>query len=305
MQALKTAILTASVTVILLVAPAIGSATTFSAIIAYGDSLSDNGNLFSADQGIIPGGYPPSPPYFNGRFSNGPVAVEQMAKALGIPLVDFAVGGATSGIGNFVDGGTQTTLGAFGLPGMALELTKPLPPGVNVATSLFVVWGGANDFLAGGSPLVAAANIDAIVANLEAEGATHILVPGLPDLSLTPEFYGVAAAALYTQIFNQTMLLGLPPGATYYDTFAFLNGIEANPAAYGITNTNTPCLNGATPCANPGQYIFWDDIHPTTTVDALLAQQFAAAATPEPSTMVLLGTGIAGLAELIRRRRAA
>ena len=42
------------------------SAGTFSAVVVYGDSLSDSGNLFAAS------GYPPAP-YYYGRMSNGPV----------------------------------------------------------------------------------------------------------------------------------------------------------------------------------------------------------------------------------------
>ena len=82
------------------------------------------------------------------------------------------------------------------------------------------------------------------------------------------------------------------PGATYFDTFAFLNGIEADPAAYGITNLTTPCFNGTTVCADPSQYLFWDDVHPTTSADALLAAQFdAAVTTPEPPRFSCLALG--------------
>jgi hypothetical protein len=44
-------------------------------VIAFGDSLSDAGNIFRATSGR----FPPSLPYFNGRFSNGSVAVETLA----------------------------------------------------------------------------------------------------------------------------------------------------------------------------------------------------------------------------------
>src|SRR6202041_1516226 len=89
------------VAILLLAITPLANASSYSALVVYGDSLSDNGNLYAAI------GYPPSP-YFQGRFSNGPVAAEQLAVALGVPLLDFAVGGATSGIGNYVDKGTQT-----------------------------------------------------------------------------------------------------------------------------------------------------------------------------------------------------
>jgi hypothetical protein len=44
-------------------------------------------------------GWPESPPYFEGRWSNGPVWAEIAASQLGMDLVNFAVGGAASGGG--------------------------------------------------------------------------------------------------------------------------------------------------------------------------------------------------------------
>ena len=93
-------------------------AAPITSVVVYGDSLSDNGNLFAVS------GQPASPPYFNGRRSNGLVAVEDVANTLGVPLKDFAWVGATTGIGNIGDGGTPTSFGAFNLPGM---LTESIP----------------------------------------------------------------------------------------------------------------------------------------------------------------------------------
>jgi hypothetical protein len=58
-----------------LLPPAYAQAPRPDNIIVFGDSLSDTGNAFEATGRREP----PSPPYFAGRFSNGPVWVEDFA----------------------------------------------------------------------------------------------------------------------------------------------------------------------------------------------------------------------------------
>ena len=285
-------------------------AESISSVVVYGDSLSDNGNLFAATG-------QPAAPYFQGRRSDGPVAVEQLAAALGVPLIDFAWIGATSGIGNYSDGGTPTSPGLISLPGMQTELAATqalLNP--YLTSGLFIVWGGANDFLAP-SPLDqtpidvvnrAVSNDLGIVAALGLLGAHNILVPGLPDLGLTPYFRSlgpVAAqqASVLTDVFNTALRSNLPSGVSFYDVAALQRASVANPSAFGFMNVTDPCFNGVTVCANPSEYLFFDEFHPTSTAHRFLAEGFLAAAVPEPETYALMLAGLGVVGWVGRRRK--
>jgi phospholipase/lecithinase/hemolysin len=224
-----------------------------------------------------------------------------------VPLFDFAWSGATTGVGNGGDDGTPTTIGTFGLPGMAMEFAGSKAGVAPMAsTSLFVIWGGPNDFLApapedGGDPLKTAdravADLMSIVADAQGLGAKHILVPGMPDLGLTPFFQSIgqgAAGTVLTNQFNNELAAALAlAGATYFDTASLLRDIVMNPAKYGFTNVTDACINGSTVCANPNRYLFFDDFHPSAQANVILADKFAAALAPEPATWVLVASGFA------------
>ncbi len=63
--------------------------TVFDRIVVFGDSLSDNHNLFDLSSGNLGRGT-----YYNGRFSNGPNWVDQLQLKLGCPVLNYAVASA-------------------------------------------------------------------------------------------------------------------------------------------------------------------------------------------------------------------
>jgi phospholipase/lecithinase/hemolysin len=67
-------------------------AEDFKGLIAFGDSLSDTGNIFK-DFGEL---YPPTHLYWKGRQTNGEVWIEKVAASLHLPLFNFAYSGATT-----------------------------------------------------------------------------------------------------------------------------------------------------------------------------------------------------------------
>ena len=265
------------------------SAQSYSRIFVLGDSLSDDGNLYKSVFGL----YPQSPPYYKGRFSNGPVWVENLAPKLGLTFngaTDYAYGGAETGSNN----------AGSGLPGMkqqSTNLLKAYPAGDPAA--LYIVWGGANDYLDGATDTMAPVNnLVGYIKSLAAAGARNFAVPNLPDLGLTPGNRNTTAAASLTQravshdanlaAALQSLRTQLPTcNIVLFDVYSEFNRIIANPAAYGFTNTTDEAMQAAAG-ANLDAYLFWDTVHPTAAGHRLIASDAYALLFPSVSGIITL-----------------
>lgn len=272
---------------------------SISQVVVLGDSFSDNGNLYARTAN-------PLPPYWQGRMSNGPVTVEQLAQRLGVPLSDFAWAGATTGVGNGVDGGTVDDLGAFGLPGMTTAFQDLLADNSVDPNALYVLWGGGNDLTAAfANPAEANAIIGKAVANLatmtvmlQTLGATRILVLNLQDFAKSPGFLNEDPQIRYfiTQgilAFNQALKANLPLGVHYFDTFSLYTDIIADPGEYGLSNVTDQLITA--PGADPNGYFFWDGMHFTTAGHALLAEALYQSIAPT----VIVGGSDSGVPNLL------
>ena len=259
------------------------NAQSYNRLVVFGDSLSDNGNLF-----LLSGGTQPPPPfYYQGRFSTGPVFVE----LLGFNLGRYAAGDSNAGSINYAFGGARTDLSGFP-PGMRTQLNAYLGGGGTFgANDLVSILGGANNIFQGlpaagassnplGSigpvSLSAAADINLLVDSVAAAGAGTILVTNLPKLSYTPQFRGTAAAPLAdyaVTTFNGALYNGLNVVAAnrtgtniiLMDLFKIGDTIAGNPTAFGVTNVTDACFNQTTLtlCSNPEDYFYLDGVHPT------------------------------------------
>ncbi len=183
-------------------------ANAYTNIFVFGDSLSDNGNLSMA---------PGAPAGTPSRFTNGPVAVEIVAGALGLALTpsdhlnggfsgnNFAVAGAKA---IDEDGNEQTP--DINLPTQVNAFLQ-INGGQAPADALYVVLIGGNDIraareiraatvfastpeerqairqAANASLTAAVISEQAQIEKLIAAGARHILVSNAPDIGVIPE----------------------------------------------------------------------------------------------------------------------
>ena len=277
----------------------------FSAIYAFGDSLTDAGNDSLATAGLVP----VSPPYADRSFSNGPVWVKDLAQNIGLPAIQPSLAGGT----DFAYGGAQTgqtpahTLNPTDLPSQVAQFESQVA--TPQAGALYAIWIGANDVLdiANNSTLTPAqqqADVAAAVNNetsaisaLAAHGAQNLLVLNVPDLGKTPfEIqHGAAVAQSATSLaslYNTELAASLQQleasGALkvdLVDTFSVLDQTVANPGAHGFTNVTDPVWTGNLTDANSGtlratgsaqnQFVFFDGLHPTAEAHAQLAAGIA------------------------------
>ena len=245
-------------------------------VVVFGDSLSDPGNIPGLSGGV---NFPPSPPYVDNRFSNGPVYSESLPGLLGKrfdPSLNFAVGGALTGTENLNSNRANPDPGSdltdIVLPGIETQVSGFLSGGGRLdSDDLVIVYGGANDvFVAAETAATlptdeiptliqstaakAAGNIAESVAKLNAAGGEVFILPNLPDIGTTPSFAAggadsIALGSGFTTAHNLALdqaaaNLQIQTGANIivFDVEGIVKDIQANPALYGVSNTTDACI---------------------------------------------------------------
>lgn len=284
-------------------------------IYVFGDSVSDTGNAFALSLGLIP----PSPPYFNGRFSNGPVAVERLPALLGSDYSlqqsnNYAFGGATTGRSNVFEDDAR-----IDLPGLLDEIDafrSKVGTGRADPNGLYIVWAGPNDFIdtLRGSPLPdptgagttfadpgvllqqGSLNIKNVVSTLESLGAKNFVVPNVGNLGRLPAAGGASVElTAISKAFNAAVdleLSNLKFKTTRVDLYSTGEAIASDPGRFGYTNV-TDALLFSPLGSNPDQFFFWDQFHPTTKTHGIFADtinQTLAGNIPQPSFNRIRGT---------------
>lgn len=251
----------------------------------------------------------------------------------GVPAgTNYAVGGATAQL--------TTPNGVSPLINLPQQIGAYLSHSSAQADggALYTIFIGGNDVRnatnLGGDATVALTDavtneLGAIQA-LAAAGANNFLIVNLPDIGRIPEFAlqkpaDAAAATANSKFYNSLLSSGIAGlgslGVTInqFDLFTYENEIFDNPAKYGLTDTTNFCYTAAptstatTAACGPnaeniGTMAFWNNVHPTGTVHALLGKgmldTLGVSDVPEPATWVLLigGFGMIGVALRTRRQ---
>ena len=260
---------------------------------------------YDVDQLLVP-----SSAYATGghHLSNGATWVEDLASSLRVAPGGTGAGrDATSRAANYAVAGARAYDAGqvFDLGDQVARFVADLGNQRAPSAALYIVEIGGNDIrdaLLSGNAALLQASLNSIFVNVSTlyqAGARRFLVVNAPSIGLLPsvralEFAlpfpglsglgGVADQA--TQQFNAnlagvvTMLQGSLPGVEIreFDFYALISNIYTHPADFGLTEVNAPCITPHVQpfkCANPDEYAFWDGIHPTKAVHAIIAQQVA------------------------------
>jgi outer membrane lipase/esterase len=258
------------------------SGDTYSQIVVFGASLSDNGNAASVVPGLFPGA-----PYYPGRASNGLLWIDVVAADLGNEVKPFVNGGT-----NYAVGGARTCEISGTSPNpfdMCYQTNLYLAAVLNRAdaSALYVVDAatvGNNIFAVINNGLshseittTAPTDIAKIMDKLYKAGARQFLVTNVPDVGATPRGQGLPSPATATALsngFNGTLNNELANfRASHSGADVRLADFKSAVAiTTGFTNTTDPCVVNLVACATPDTYTYWDNLHPTAATGRNMAK---------------------------------
>jgi phospholipase/lecithinase/hemolysin len=288
-------------------------ATSFDSMVVIGDSLCDSGNVavptsspFSPSLHCNARTTNPTTAVVQlasrwcirlGASKVGGTNYGHIGALTGQMTVTHAASGQTVTTENFADpelGLVQLRTGT----GMQSQLRAYLDsaPKFSGATTLFIVWGGSNDiFLAlastrprsvGVVAQAAVGNIAGIVRELASAGAQHVLVPNMADLGATP--LGRVLDPVNLTALSAGFNAGLDgaldlvrvaaPGVSIYeaDVFGAMAELVTNPPP-DLNVLNSFRTTSSNAIGDPDNYLFWDEVHPTSRGHAFIASVFAQA----------------------------
>ena len=257
---------------------ALATTPTYDAIYVFGDSYCDVGNIFA----LTTADRRPNatlPPYFHGRFSNGPLWVEHIASSMGLPMTPpvrlarlrlrWSRGNSTGSPSAGHDPQRPPTGPALPQSTTAAKLTRT--PSTSSKAAATTSSTPPVDRL---NPSDSRSHSASPTANsCFAAGAKNFLIPNLFDISLLPvgranaAFAQQASLAANKSLNHLLALEQLLQGIEIrrIDVFDLLQSVASDATHFGFTDIVHPCINPITSmvCTDPDHTFFWDIYHPT------------------------------------------
>ncbi|KAI9598860.1 hypothetical protein BDF19DRAFT_482858 [Syncephalis fuscata] len=267
-------------------------------IVAYGDSLTDTGNLYALSGRM----FPDSRYYYPGRFSNGPVWVEWLQQYTNSTLTNWAFSGASSD-STFIQGVTGAWPNSVKAPGFKQQVEDYYIPNYSKTqvapqkNTLHAIWFGGVDYMRATELRFSVDEdfVHRVVRNLidtmqimhDRVGASRFLLLNVPSYSASP------VAKMLPSFFSRSLEQRLPhhdsvlrealvqfeeknPNvhASLLDYRQFEANIQNHPSVFNISNSDSGCLNVFTwnKCNTEDNYYYYDGTHPSTAVHRLLAR---------------------------------
>ncbi len=276
-----------------------GAHLDVSQLVFIGDSNLDIGRAMTERDGNPQDGKVVPPNTVGKRYSNAEILPEFLSTRLGLKQVNYAWGGATSGMTNIAGGGGASDLRSTGLLAQMAEFEATLAGKPADAHALYMVMAGSNDLAAVDKTDQAAidaaikgvlANLRTAVTKLDTLGAKFIVVgtrtprPILSDHDRATDEPNVEAKndaagrqlniAIRQLVSDMDAELGAD--IEVYDFYADIRDVIAHADVYGLAPYSPDPANY---CTAKGQsdcsrLINYDNAHKTSAVHAILADKF-------------------------------
>ncbi|CAO3588359.1 unnamed protein product [Absidia cylindrospora] len=254
-------------------------------IIAFADSYTDNGNDYRHSMS------PPSPPYWKGRFSNGPTWLEQVADELGdrVKVINHGHGGATTDNAH-----AYSEFNGYVVPGLLQQIEQYGVNNTNPAEDLYIIYIGYNDLNAIINPDqyhivkpftqddVANSVVKGIHQLMDKYQAKTFTVMTCPPFDQWPVIKPEDKERTKTLINDYNRNLGNKvkdiEGADIHvlDDHAWFEDALSHPERFGLQTDNGACIPGINQkvkvCDDPEKHFFWDDYHPEAKVHKALGE---------------------------------
>jgi outer membrane lipase/esterase len=252
----------------------------FYTVVTFGDSNTDTGNVYN----ITNHQWPLVPPYYQGRFTDGPVWIERLNIS---NILNYAYGDATIDNDNLITGFTGPNMTP--VPGIRQQIVAYLADHymdtIDLSCTLYIIWASGNEYLINSSlsaDIVVEALLTAVYDLLVIE-IEHLIIINVPPLQSFPENDKNKILSTVIDEHNNYLVSNIIQIQLEYPTISIqifdvnslITKILANNSIYTL-NTIDKCWNIVnnsiiSQCINPNQYVFIDDYHFTSIIHQIIA----------------------------------